>query len=307
VGPLYITSIAPFLVENSEASERGLLFTFDASLMNLSTFVATTAGGYLPRLFATLLQVGEESALAYRGAMLVAAAATALGLLPVLTLRDGPRRAPAHPSARPSWRFWRRFSDPRLLLRLTGPRVVLAFAAGLVFPFLNLFYKEKFGVSDVTLGWVFGITELFAGMMMLASDGAVRRWGKISTTLVTRAISTPMLLIIAFVPSFPVAVAAHWMRSGLMRLGGPLYMAFAMELLDESERATGSSLLGMSWDVGWSLGPAVSGLAQPVVGYEPLFVSTVVLYGVSLALTYRYFGGGRGDAVKPLPATRHPP
>jgi predicted MFS family arabinose efflux permease len=173
---------------------------------------------------------------------------------------------------------------------LTGPRVLLAFAAGLVFPFLNLFFKERFGISDATLGWVFGITELVAGMIMLGSDGVVQRLGKIRTMLVSRAISTPMLLIIGFVPSLPVVVIAHWIRSGLMRLGGPLYMAFAMENLDEGERATGSSLLGMSWDVGWSTGPAVSGLAQPYVGFGPLFVSMVVLYGTSLALTYRFFG-----------------
>ena len=37
--------------------------------------------------------------------------------------------------------------------------------------------------------------------------------------LFARALSVPGLLVIGFVPSLPIAVIAHWVRSGLMRLG----------------------------------------------------------------------------------------
>jgi MFS family permease len=176
-----------------------------------------------------------------------------------------------------------------LLAKLSIPRIVIAFGAGLIFPFLNLFYKERFGVSDAALGWVFGITSVVAALMMFASGILAERWGTIRAMLVARTISTPMMLIIGFVPSFPVVVAAHWIRSGLMRLGEPLYMAFAMEQFDENERATGSSLMRMSWDVGWAAGPALSGLVQVYAGFGPLFVATVVFYALSLTLVYLFF------------------
>ena len=70
-------------------------------------------------------------------------------------------------------------------------------------------------------------------------------------------------------------------------------MAFAMEQLDESERATGSSLLAMSWGVGWSLGPYLGGMIQVRAGYQPLFVMTVVAYSVSLLSIYHFFGKKR--------------
>ena len=294
-GPLFLISTAPFLMENSTPKERAMLFTVDAALMSFSMFIANTLGGYLPRLFAAALRVGVESTPAYRGALWTAAAAAALGLVPVLGLEEAMR--PAHPrTAAPTWRFWQRLSDPRLLAKLALPRVVVAFGAGLIFPFLNLFYKERFGVSDATLGWVFGITSVFAALMMFASGILAERWGTIRAMLVARTISTPMMLIIGFVPSFPIVVAAHWIRSGLMRLGEPLYTAFAMEQLDESERATGSSLMRMSWDVGWSAGPALSGLVQVHAGFGPLFVATVAFYALSLAFVYLFFGR-RGKAA----------
>jgi len=307
VGPLFLTSVAPFLMENSTAKERALLFTVDAGLMNFAMFIATTAGGYLPRLFAALLSVGAESASAYQGAMLASAILLALGLVPVLRLKEpvlpprvlaavSPAKDTAQPApprkARLNWRVWQRFSNPRLLVKLLVPRVLVAFGAGLIFPFLNLFYKQRFGLSDVTLGWTFGITNVFAALMMLGSGVMAERWGNIRTMLIARFISTPMLLIIGFMPSLPIVIAAHWIRSGLMRLGEPLYLAFAMEQLDENERATGSGLLMMSWNIGWSAGPYVSGLVQVQSGFGPLFVSTVALYMLSLICIYRFFGSG---------------
>jgi predicted MFS family arabinose efflux permease len=78
-----------------------------------------------------------------------------------------------------------------------------------------------------------------------------------------------------------------------MRLGEPLYMAFAMEQLAEEERATGSSLLMMSWDVGWSAGPYVSGLVQVGSGFGPLFLATIVFYSLGLGAIYAFFVRGR--------------
>jgi nitrate/nitrite transporter NarK len=79
----------------------------------------------------------------------------------------------------------------------------------LFFPFLNLFFKQRFGVSDATLGCVFGVTSAIAGLTMLVGGAVAERLGKIQAMLAARTISTPLLLAIGFAPSLPVAVAAH--------------------------------------------------------------------------------------------------
>jgi predicted MFS family arabinose efflux permease len=184
------------------------------------------------------------------------------------------------------------------MARILVPRLLNGFGAGLVFPFLNLFYKQRFGVSDAALGWIFGITSVTVALTQLVGGAIAERQGKIRATLVARAVATPMMLIMGFVPSLPLAAAANWVRSGLMRLGGPLYMAFVMEQLDESERATGSSLMAMTWDLGWSTAPYVSGLVQVQWGFGPLFVATTALYGLGVVCVYRFFG--RRGRMKPL-------
>ena len=69
-----------------------------------------------------------------------------------------------------------------------------------------------------------------------------------------------------------------------------------LEQLDEGERATGSSLRQMSWDTGNAIGPYISGLVQMQYGFAPLFVSTTMLYALSLICVHRFFGGQRQPA-----------
>jgi MFS family permease len=291
-GALFMTSVAPFLTEHSSPEQRSLLFTLDSSLMNLASFVASTAGGYLPLFFGIVLRVDGESAPAYRGVMIVSACTLALALLPVSTLTEASRVSSRR---RVPWtlRALRNLPNGRLMSRLVLPRVLMAFGAGLVFPFLNLYFKERFSVSDAALGWIFGITNVIAAAAMLWGGAVAERIGKVRTMLLARTLSVPGLLILGFVPSLPLVAVAHWIRSALMRLGDPLYMAFAMEQLSEDDRATGSSLLSTGWNVGWSGGPYVSGLLQPRVGWGPLFGGTVVFYVASLVFVYAFFVHGQ--------------
>jgi MFS family permease len=291
-GALFMTSVAPFLTEHSSPGQRSLLFTLDSSLTNLASFVASTAGGYLPLLFGKLLGVDAESAPAYRSVMLVSACALALAVLPIATLKETPRR-PSRRRVPWTLRALRNLPNSKLMLRLVLPRALMAFGAGLVFPFLNLYFKERFAVSDASLGWIFGITNVIAAAVMLWGGTLAERIGKVRAMLLARTLSVPGLLVLGFLPSLPLVVVAHWIRSALMRLGDPLYMAFAMEQLTEDDRATGSSLLSTGWNVGWSGGPYVSGLLQPRVGWGPLFGGTVVFYVASLVLVYAFFGRGQ--------------
>ena len=295
-GALFFTSGAPFLTENSTGEQRAMLFTLNSSLMNLASFIASTGGGYLPRLFAALLRVDPESAVAYRGVMLTAVCVQALALLPVVALEDHAPVARRRTRALP---VWHRFSQPRLLAKLILPRAIMAFGAGLVFPFLNLFYKQRFGVSDAALGWIFGITNVLAAVVMLWGGTVAERVGTVRAMFFARALSVPGLLVMGFVPSLPIVVLAHWVRSSLMRLGDPLYMAFAMEQLAADERATGSSLMSVGWNAGWSAGPYVSGLLQPHVGWGALFSGTIAFYSASLACVYWFFmrRPGKGPAL----------
>ena len=285
LAPLLYASMAPFLTENSTPDERAILFTLDSSMMNLAWSISTIGGGYLPGLAAGLLNVGPESTPAYRAVLLLGAVGLSLSFVPLLLIREQPVTQTHVRAAR---HLGRRFSNPALLAKLVVPRLFFSFGAGLFFPFLTLFFKQRFAVPDSTLGWIVGVTSAVAVPTMLVGGAVAERLGKIRAAFLSRLISTPLLLFIGLAPSLPIAVAAHWVRGGFMRLGQPLYISFAMEQLVEQERATGSSLLRIGWDAGWSLGPLAGGLLQARLGFTPLILATAALYAVGLALIYLF-------------------
>jgi MFS family permease len=76
-----------------------------------------------------------------------------------------------------------------------------------------------------------------------------------------------------------------------MNMGNPLYSAFAMEQVAGRERATVSGLMGMSWNIGWTIGPFISGYMQehPDIGWGPIFLITCTLYILASVLMRIFF------------------
>ena len=106
------------------------------------------------------------------------------------------------------------------------------------------------------------------------------------------------LVWIGFVPLLPVSVGAFWLRGALMNMGHPLYTAFMMERTAQEERGTVNSIVQMSWQVGWMVGPVISGAVQARVGFSPLFLATGTFYALSAGLLYYFFR----DAESELPS-----
>jgi MFS family permease len=186
---------------------------------------------------------------------------------------------------------WRNISNPRLALRIFLPDLVISMGAAILIPYMNLFFKGAFPITDRLLGTLFAVSAVITGTATLAAPVLADRWGRIRALVITQILSVPFLLTIGFVPVLPLAAFAFWMRAALMNMGGPLYDSFTMEQVTARERATISGLMGMSWNLGWIFGPFLSGYMQenPNIGFKPIFVITCVLYLVSAVLVRAFF------------------
>ena len=54
-----------------------------------------------------------------------------------------------------------------------------------------------------------------------------------------------------------------------------------MEQIRAEEQGAVNSLLNLCWQVGWVVGPYVSGVVQTRYGFNPLFVAAAILYAIS--------------------------
>jgi predicted MFS family arabinose efflux permease len=174
--------------------------------------------------------------------------------------------------------------------KLFVPNLTIGVGAALLIPYLNLFFRERFNTSDQTLGSLFGIAALVTGLSTLFSPKLARITGtRIRAVVLAQGSSLLFLLLLGFSPWMGLAVIGFLGRNALMNMVGPLYDSFALEQVEERQHGTFNSLMMMSWEIGWTVGPFVSGLIQQRYGFTPIFVITAVLYGAAIAMIWFFF------------------
>lgn len=285
----------PFLMENSGEDERTYLFSFNMGSRMMAVFVGNWLGGWLPTWLGQAGGVAATSATAYGWAIACVAATSFLGLLPLAFLR---RRYTARQAGEESLSpFQYARQQPALLGQLIAPMLITSLGAGLLMPFMNVFFRNVHGRSDAAIGTLFAWGSLAMGLGLLSAPPLADRWGKIRVVVVTQALSIPFLFTLGFAPWFGLSALAYLVRLALMNMSNPVYQAFVMERVDPNARATVASLVSMSWNFGWSFSPTISGWLQVRHGFDPVFVGTISTYLVAIYLYWRFFWRGAGTTA----------
>jgi MFS family permease len=283
---LLATAAAPFLTDHSTPRERTHLFsTFFATAL-VAGVIGSVLGGEVPRLLLGLSEGLRPDRLhAYRGALVLGVALAAVAALPLLRLRRLEEPAlpaaglPVEPAAR------------RRLVPIGLNALLIGAGAGLVIPFMNLYFARRFGCSSAQIGWFFSIAAVFTAAASLLGPALARRFGKLRTAVAAQVLSLPFLVTLGFERRLDVAVGAFWMRATLMQASTPLVQTFVMEALPNALRARAASLINTVWNVGWAVSATMSGVIIQRFGYDVPFYLTAVLYALAAAIFYQSFRG----------------
>jgi len=280
---------APFMMENSGEAERTYLFSFSLGLQMAMASVGNWIGGYLPSWIGALRVVPPTSSTAYAGSLLIIGLVAGLGVLPLFFMH-----MPAlGRSERTVFAPIKYASEhPVLLGKLILPMLLTSIGAGLIMPFMNVFYRQVYHQSDPVIGTVFAWGSLAMGLGLLLAPPLADRLGKIQLVVITQGISIPFLIIMGFAPMFWMSAVAYYVRLALMNMSAPVYETFVMEHVESTARATVASLVSMSWNFGWAFSPTISGWLQVHYGFAPPMLGTLVLYTLSVFLYWAFFWRG---------------
>ena len=289
---LAAVTMAPFMMENSGEEERTYLFSFSSGLQMAMASVGSWIGGYLPTWIGLTRGVPAVSNQAYAGALLVVSITFAMGLIPLAMLRT-PRLQRSERSVFAPLSYASK--QPSLLGKLILPILVTSIGAGLIMPFMNVFFRQVHNQPDPVVGSLFAWGSLAMGVGLLLAPPLAERMGKIQLVVATQSLSIPFLILLGFSPIFWLSTMAYFIRLALMNMSTPVYQTFVMEHVDPSARATVASLVSMAWNFGWTLSPTVSGILQVRYGFGPPFLGTIILYTISTFLYWVFFLRGRQE------------
>jgi MFS family permease len=284
---LIIVSGAPLMMKLSDANNRTLLFSLNYGLQTVAGAVGSVFAGQLPAFFGDLLRVDSTSAAAYQAVLIVTILFGTTALIPLWMMRE-PQTI--KPKPEPAFQPTSRFGLSRLTAKLATPNLLIGMGAAILIPYMNVFFKDRFAISDSLLGILFSLSSLFIGIGSLVGPRLTTRLGgKIRTVAFTQLSSVIFMLMIGFVPVLSIAGFAFLMRAALMNMAAPLFSAFCMEQTHEHQQGLTNSVLNVAWQIGWSVGPYLSGVVQEQYGFAPLFIATTLLYLFAIGVMWRFF------------------
>ncbi|MCA9975072.1 MAG: MFS transporter, partial [Anaerolineales bacterium] len=184
------------------------------------------------------------------------------------------------------------------------PQLIIGLGAGLMQPFMNIYFRNVYQKPDPPISMVFAIGGLAMAIAQFLGPPLADKYGKINTVILTQIFSVPFLLLLGIgawvVPGgmaaasvwFFVAGLAYIFRLALMNLSNPVYQTFVLEHVPPSTQALTMSLNSLSFQFGWFVMPQVSGWLQVTfgdMGFVPIFFSVAFFYVTAITIEWFFF------------------
>lgn len=279
---VYRISSAPFFMRNSTPKERIYLFSTSAALMMGSSLIGFLIGGFLPNLIRashhtmTLLD-------SYRYSLFISICASLISLIPFFMIHDDIKLKEKKNIFSQLLKY-----DWPLMGKLIIPKLFVGMGAGLIIPFMNLYFKNVFQKDAGSIGSYFSMLQVFMFIAMMSAPLLAKRLGMLRSIVITELISIPFMLVLALTSNLTLAVVAFIFRGTLMNMNVPISSNFEMELVKKDQQAFTNALSMLAWNGAWTISAHFGGAIIEKHSFQYSFYVTIALYLCS-ALSYYFF------------------
>jgi len=272
---------APFFMRNSSPKERIYLFGLNYAVEILSSVIGVAGGGYLAHVLGQHL---GSNLLGLRFTLLGSAVVLALATIPYMLLHAPGPLAEKKPGAG----LWP-IRVPNILPKLLVSPFLVGSGAGLVIPFLNLYFRDRFHLESDAIGRIFAVSQSLTAVGFVLGPALARRFGMVRTAAASELLSVPFFTTLAFSFNLPLSIAAFWLRGALMNMNQPVSRNFAMEVVKPDEQALTNAMVEMTWSGSWMISTQIGGILIQHHGFKLPMLIAVVLYTSASSIYLRFF------------------
>jgi MFS family permease len=282
------------------------VFSFNFGLMTISGFFGNLLGGLLPTWLGDLFGAAPTDTLSYQLALGSMMLITILSVGPLLLIKMKPIDRSLEIDL-PWVQLWK---HGRLLSRFLIPQLIIGLGAGLMQPFMNIYFRNVYDKPDPPISLIFALGGLSMAVAQFVGPVLADKYGKIGTVILTQGLSVPFLLTLGVgawvAPGRPelatlwfiIAGVAYIFRLALMNLSNPVYQTFVLEHVPEKTQALTMSLSSLAFQFGWFVMPQLSGWLQVrfgEFGFVPIFFTVAVFYVTAIILELLFFYRARPE------------
>jgi MFS family permease len=293
---LYRVSQPPFIMAVSKRENQAMIFSLNFGLLTAASTIGNLIAGQMPGWLEHWLGLAQGTAAAYQWVITAGILLACTSLIPIFLISMHKSHGNGETDRTPLKIMVRKIAAKPIVRQLALINLIISFGAAILIPYLNVFLRGKFGIGDNLLGVIFSLSSLLVFLGSLVTPWLVKvTRSRIIPTVATQGASVVFLFTLGFSPLLWVASFSLLMRTVLMQMSLPLLENYAMLVSSPEEQGAIASVRGISWQAGQAIGIFISGLVQTRFGFPPLFITTGVLYGTAVILTWIYFRPGEKE------------
>ena len=275
---------APFLVKNSSPEERSHLFGLNFAMIMITGMIGKSSFGFI----VDLLKNSFDAVIAYKIAIFIIVALTAIGLVPLLFL-DQKKIIQKEDITDLILRVKNFVIEDESIKKLMIYSVFIGIGAGMIVPLFNIFLHNKLAASDSQIGLIMALANTVTAFGSLATPFLISYLGRIKTIFIPQMISIFFLMMIALAGNIYVVGTAFALRMTFMNMVNPVIRNFSMEVVPEKEQANASSIMRSIRRIGRGIGSFFSGIFLGSQMYIMPFMITAILYTTASLFFLHFF------------------
>ncbi|RUT36540.1 MFS transporter [Paenibacillus zeisoli] len=306
----------PYLAENIDKAQRLRMFSYFSSVVLAAQVFGSMGGGVIADL---LQEVGVTRLMSLRAVLLTGSITTLVAVIPLLFLTEAastlhrnlkvsadpnttgaddrmPRRDKEKNKDKESSR------DYKFISRFVVAQLLVGLGSGLVVPYLNLYFTNRFAVSLSAMSVLISLGQVMTIVSMLIGPSLAARVGPVKAVVIFQILSLPFLLLTGFTHFLMVASISFLFRQALMNAANPIQSSIMIDRVSDRRRGVANSLMQTAFMLGWAtMGPVQSYFVTSYGnywGYAITFSITGVLYIVSSLMYFFMFRERPARAVK---------
>ncbi|WP_373426077.1 MFS transporter [Paenibacillus radicibacter] len=287
----------PFLAENVSKEYRLKFFSYHFSVVLAAQVLGSLGGGFVADM---LESIGWSQKMSLQAVLMFAGVVSVVAFLPLLFVTESKEKQSAKdkqlkveeevtPStARDAKTEW------KVIAQFTLINLMIGIGSGLVIPYLNLYFVNRFSVNMTMVGLLISLGQIMTIFSMMIGPMLVKRIGPVRAIVCFQLLSLPFLILTGFTNILIVASIGFLFRQALMNAANPITSSIMIERVSDSRRGIVNSMTQTAFMIGWaSMGTVQSYLVTTYGyywGYAITFSITGALYVTAATLFYIMFG-----------------
>lgn len=169
-----------------------------------------------------------------------------------------------------------------IITRMSSLFAIDSFGGGFVLQsIVSLWFYTRFGADLSTLSYIFAIAGMLTAFSFLVATRLASKIGLVNTMVFTHIPSNILLIILAFAPTFSIAISLYFARMSLSQMDVPARQSYLMGVVNENERIPTATITNTSRNIAQAVSPSLNGIIIQALSLSAPFVLSGILKIVS--------------------------